>query len=123
MISLAPRDGRPLRIGHRGAALLAPENTLASFRAAAETGVDLIEFDVIRHGGQLVVAHDSEDVGPETPSLDDALRFFVERCSPDAIPYNFSQDEGYGALAMRLAGPIEFTELETTGDELNLGLR
>jgi len=52
-----------------------------------------------------------------------ALRFFVERCSPDAIPYNFSQDEGYGALAMRLAGPIEFTELETTGDELNLGLR
>jgi glycerophosphoryl diester phosphodiesterase len=78
VIALARRDGRPLRIGHRGAALLAPENTLASFRAAAETGVDLIEFDVIRHGGQLVVAHDSEDVGPETPSLDDALRFFVD---------------------------------------------
>ena len=78
MISFAQRDGRPLRIGHRGAALLAPENTLASFRAAAETGVDLIEFDVIRHDGRLVVAHDSEDVGPETPSLDDALRFFVE---------------------------------------------
>jgi glycerophosphoryl diester phosphodiesterase len=78
VISLDPRDGRPLRIGHRGAALLAPENTLASFRAAVETGVDLIEFDVIRHGGQLVVAHGSEDVGPETPSLDDALRFFVE---------------------------------------------
>jgi glycerophosphoryl diester phosphodiesterase len=82
MISLARQDGRPLRIGHRGAALLAPENTLASFRAALEAGVDLIEFDVIRHGGALVVAHDSEDIGPETPSLDDALRFFVDE-APD----------------------------------------
>lgn len=72
------REGRPLCIGHRGAATLAPENTLASFRAAVEAGVDLIEFDVIRHEGRLVVAHDPEGVGPATPSLDDALRFFVE---------------------------------------------
>jgi glycerophosphoryl diester phosphodiesterase len=72
------RERRPLRIGHRGAATLAPENTLASFRTAVEAGVDLIEFDVIRHDGRLVVAHDPEDVGPDTPSLDDALRFFVE---------------------------------------------
>jgi lipopolysaccharide transport system ATP-binding protein len=43
--------------------------------------------------------------------VDNALRFFVERCSPDAIPFNFSQGKGNGALAMRLAGPIEFTEL------------
>jgi len=78
VIALEGRAGRPLRIGHRGAAMLAPENTLASFRAAVEAGVDLIEFDVIRHGSRLVVAHDPEDVGPDTPSLDDALRFFVE---------------------------------------------
>jgi glycerophosphoryl diester phosphodiesterase len=77
VISLERRAGRPLRIGHRGAATLAPENTLLSFRAAVEVGVDLIEFDVIRHEGALVVAHDSEDVAPDTPSLDDALRFFV----------------------------------------------
>jgi len=78
VIALEGRAGRPLRIGHRGAAMLAPENTLASFRAAVEAGVDLIEFDVIRHGSRLVVAHDPEDVGPDTPSLDDALRYFVE---------------------------------------------
>lgn len=78
MISLE-RHGRPLRIGHRGAATLAPENTLRSFRAAVETGVDLVEFDVTAGpGGALVVAHDVEDVGPDTPTLDDALRFFVE---------------------------------------------
>ncbi len=58
--------------------MLAPENTLGSFRAAIEAGVDLIEFDVIRHRGELVVAHGSEDVIAGTPSLDDALRFFEE---------------------------------------------
>jgi glycerophosphoryl diester phosphodiesterase len=101
VISLARRDGRPLRIGHRGAAALAPENTLASFRAATAAGVDLIEFDVLElRGGELVVAH-SDDlhevshgaargilgkmefaevraVCPELPTLDEALRFFVE---------------------------------------------
>ena len=58
VIALDRRDGRPLRIGHRGAAALAPENTLRSFRAAVEAGVDLVEFDVIRlRGGELVVGH------------------------------------------------------------------
>jgi glycerophosphoryl diester phosphodiesterase len=79
VISLERRNGRPLRIGHRGAAALAPENTLASFRAAVEAGVDLIEFDVIAGPGDgLVVAHGPEDVGPETPTLEQALQFFVD---------------------------------------------
>ena len=46
-------------IGHRGAAGLAPENTLASIRAAAEVGVKWVEIDVypIAQGG-LVIFHD-----------------------------------------------------------------
>jgi glycerophosphoryl diester phosphodiesterase len=79
VISLERRNGRPLRIGHRGAPALAPENTLPSFRAALDAGVDLIEFDVIAGPeGGLLVAHGLEDVGPETPTLDEALDFFVE---------------------------------------------
>jgi glycerophosphoryl diester phosphodiesterase len=79
VIPLERRDGRPLCIGHRGAAALSPENTLRSFRAAIEAGVDLVEFDVIAEpGGALVVAHGPEDVGPETPTLDEALRFFLD---------------------------------------------
>jgi glycerophosphoryl diester phosphodiesterase len=101
VISLERRDGRPLRIGHRGAATLAPENTLRSFRAAVEAGVDLIEFDVLDlHDGELVIAH-SNDLGevshgaasgtvrdrsleslreicPDVPTLDEALAFFVD---------------------------------------------
>ncbi len=37
-----------LRIGHKGADALVPGNTLESFGAAVETGVDAIEFDVLR---------------------------------------------------------------------------
>jgi len=46
-------------IGHRGAAGLAPENTLASFKAALQAGVDWIEFDVrATRDGRVVLSHD-----------------------------------------------------------------
>jgi glycerophosphoryl diester phosphodiesterase len=62
MIDVRRRDGAPpLRVGHKGAAALAPENTLPSFRAALEHGVDLIEFDVLAlRDGQLVLAHSND---------------------------------------------------------------
>jgi glycerophosphoryl diester phosphodiesterase len=37
-----------MRIGHKGADAIAPGNTLASFAAAIEAGVDAIELDVLR---------------------------------------------------------------------------
>jgi glycerophosphoryl diester phosphodiesterase len=45
------------RIGHGGASALAPANTLASFDAAHEVGVDVVEFDVRAWDGELVLAH------------------------------------------------------------------
>ncbi|MEI7759780.1 MAG: glycerophosphodiester phosphodiesterase [Thermoleophilia bacterium] len=100
------RDGeRVLRIGHRGAAALAPENTLDSFRAAVGVGVDLIEFDVLDlRRGPLILAHSDHleevshgrghgrvrgqslealrEVAPNVPTLDEALAFFVDE-APD----------------------------------------
>ena len=93
-----------IRIGHRGAALLAPENTLRSLRAAVEHGVDLVEFDVLDlPAGPLVLAHSDRldevshgaatgsvrqrslvelrDVAPELPTLDEALAFFTDEAS------------------------------------------
>ena len=54
-------DGRPLRIGHKGAAALEPENTLRSLSRAVELGCDLVEFDVLDlHDGTLVLAHSDD---------------------------------------------------------------
>lgn len=101
MIELRRREGGPLRIGHRGAAALAPENTLRSFRAAAAAGVDLIEFDVLDlPRGPLVLAHSDRldevshgaaggnvrdrsldelrELAPELATLDEALAYFVD---------------------------------------------
>jgi glycerophosphoryl diester phosphodiesterase len=61
--------GRLRRVGHKGADLLAPGNTLASFDAALAAGVDMIEFDVLpdRRSGQLVLAHDYHDASQRDP--------------------------------------------------------
>jgi glycerophosphoryl diester phosphodiesterase len=63
-------DDRPLVIGHRGAAAVAPENTLAALEAGVAAGADLIEFD-ISPGLQLAHSHDERPA--EGLHLDDAL--------------------------------------------------
>ncbi len=72
------RSGRPLLIGHRGAAALARENTLEAIEAAARAGVDAVELDVLpgRNGG-VVVAHGPE-LPPDAPSLPEALALVAE---------------------------------------------
>lgn len=56
---MSDTKNRPLIIAHRGASALAPENTLAAFRKAVESGADGVEFDVRLAGdGTAVVFHD-----------------------------------------------------------------
>ncbi len=67
MSSLEPnRDGseapirRVVRVGHRGAAGHAPENTLAAINAGIACGADIVEIDLRRTAdGVLVVLHDA----------------------------------------------------------------
>jgi glycerophosphoryl diester phosphodiesterase len=48
-------------IGHRGAAAYAPENTMASFMKAEESGADWFELDVrLSKDGEVVVIHDDK---------------------------------------------------------------
>ena len=91
-----------LRIGHKGAAALAPENTLRSIQRALEVGVDMVEVDVVPLAdGTLVLAHSDDlfevshgaargritaeslaelrTVAPELPTLDEALAFVAAR--------------------------------------------
>src|SRR6476660_2758737 len=66
-----------LRIGHRGAAALAPENTIAAMRAAVAAGVDMVEFDV---APGLVVGHDG---GRPAPALAGFLAELAEIAPPE----------------------------------------
>ena len=67
------------RVGHKGADLIAPGNTLPSFDAALAAGVDMIEFDVLpeRETGRLVLAHNYKAAAKGTPpSLEEGLTHF-----------------------------------------------
>src|SRR5213593_2814841 len=67
------------RVGHKGADLVAPGNTIESFEAALASGVDMIEFDVLRlRDGRLVLAHDYADAARrDPPTFDEGLDHFA----------------------------------------------
>src|SRR3954454_10666037 len=71
------------RVGHKGADLIAPGNTRASFDAALEAGVDMIEFDVLperwpaEHETRLVLAHDYEHAPADAMTLDEGLAYLA----------------------------------------------
>jgi glycerophosphoryl diester phosphodiesterase len=82
-------DAPTLRlVGHKGADLIVPGNTIESFLTAAEAGVDTIELDVLwlrdshlplEQRAPLVVAHDWGDAERRTPlQLTEALDAFLE---------------------------------------------
>lgn len=82
------------RVGHKGADLIEPGNTLASFDAALAHGVDMIELDVLPQGhpdrardARLILAHDYEDAR-ERPVL--------------------TLEEGLGHLSSEAYGELEF---------------
>jgi glycerophosphoryl diester phosphodiesterase len=131
-------DGRVLRVGHKGAAALAPENTIASLERAVELGVDLVEFDVLDLGdGTLVLAH-SDDLfevshgaargpvrtktldelrraAPALPTFDEALAFLRDRAPETGIHVDLKW-YGYEAPvveALRRHGVVERTVVST----------
>jgi glycerophosphoryl diester phosphodiesterase len=68
-----------IRVGHKGADLVAPGNTFESFQAALDAGVDMIEFDVLRlRDGRLVLAHDYAAAEKREPvPLEEGLDHFA----------------------------------------------
>jgi glycerophosphoryl diester phosphodiesterase len=93
------------RIGHKGADAIFPGNTPDSFDAAAEHGVDMIEFDVLRdREGRLIVAHDFEDALRRRPmDLTEALDLFLE---PPLDEVEFDCDLKLPGREAELAGAL-----------------
>jgi glycerophosphoryl diester phosphodiesterase len=75
-VNLLRGEGRPLVIGHRGAAAVAPENTRASLEAAVAAGVDIVEFDI---SPGLRLGHSVGELPDEELTLDDALELLEPR--------------------------------------------
>ncbi|MGF1611773.1 MAG: glycerophosphodiester phosphodiesterase family protein [Kiloniellales bacterium] len=95
----APGFALPSLMGHRGAALHAPENTLAGLRKAAALGLSWVEFDVMLTGdGVPVLFHDDSlkritgvpALMAETPlarlATLDAGRWFGEAFAGERVP-------------------------------------
>jgi glycerophosphoryl diester phosphodiesterase len=119
------------RVGHKGADLLAPGNSPASFDAALAAGVDMIEFDVLPAlggdgrpdavRGELLLAHDYDDIAARTPlTLDEGLAYLA---TPpfDAIELDVDlKIPGYEQRvveALRAHGLVERTLISTTYPE------
>ncbi|HUK93891.1 MAG TPA: glycerophosphodiester phosphodiesterase [Gaiellaceae bacterium] len=108
MIELRRAEDAPfLRVGHRGAAALAPENTIASLELAVELGCDLVEFDVVERGGRLVLAHSVAEVPDDPVSLDEALAFLAQSTAAAHVDLKIPGTEAAIAEALRRRGLLE----------------
>jgi len=85
---------RVLVIGHRGAAGLAPENTLPAFEAGLEHRADLLELDVRRtRDGALVLMHD-ETVDRTTNGRGRVADLTLDEIKALDAGYRFTADGG-----------------------------
>jgi glycerophosphoryl diester phosphodiesterase len=109
VIELGRRGGRLLRIGHRGAAALAPENSLEAIALAVELGCDLVEFDVHALDGNLVVVHDRPQAAHDLPSLDDVLEFLRATTADVHLDLKARGAEPAVAAALRRHGVVDRT--------------
>lgn len=87
-----PLPQSPLLLGHRGSPRQVPENTIPSFQAALDAGLDGVEWDVRRLlDGTLVIHHDAEladgralpqmrraELPGSVPTLDEALAWAAD---------------------------------------------
>ncbi len=99
------------RVGHKGAGQLAPGNTVASFDAALATGVDVIEFDVTRYRGRLVLAHSRWEARRHQPLALAAGLAHLTDARYDHVTFNVDlKRPGYEAQtldALRAAGLLD----------------
>jgi glycerophosphoryl diester phosphodiesterase len=102
-------------VGHKGAAHIAPGNTLASFQAAVRAGVDMIEFDVLSEqpdgSGRLLLAHDYEVLAEgAAPTLEEGLEHL---CGAEFAGIELDVDvkiPGYGSRVVQALREHELIE-------------
>jgi glycerophosphoryl diester phosphodiesterase len=115
-------------IGHRGAAGLAPENTLAAFSKACEVRVDVVELDVLLTAdGKIVVHHDytlSPDIA-RTPQGDRLSRpgpAIKDLTLAKLKTYDVGRLEPYTRYSLRYPEqqPVDGERIPTLGEVISL---
>ncbi len=127
-----PADGPCLVVGHRGAARLEAENTLASYERALALGADAIEADVcVTKDRRFVIWHDADPDGavalvrqvgaegllfrPDVPAPGHALRRPVRELTESLLKRNYryvrDEDGPEGATSAREAEILTLPEL------------
>ena len=110
------------RVGHKGAAHIAPGNTTASFDAALAAAVDMIEFDVLPRdplepgSSPLILAHDYEHVPPDALALEDGLAHLAAQQFADVeldVDLKLPGYEQRVVEALRAYGLVERTIVST----------
>jgi glycerophosphoryl diester phosphodiesterase len=101
VIPLRRPGERPLVVGHRGAAAVAPANSVAALEAAVAAGADAVEFDV---GADLRLAHSPGEALPDAPTLDEALELLAPRPVGLHVDVKGSGHEAAVAAAIRRHG-------------------
>ena len=109
------------RVGHKGADLIVPGNTAASFDAALEAGVDMIEFDVLPRdprdpASELVLAHDYVADVSAAPTLEEALAHLKAKAFAGVdlqVDVKWHGYEDRVVEVLRAAGLIERTLLSS----------
>ena len=102
------------RVGHKGAAHIAPGNTTASFDAALAAAVDMIEFDVLpedpedRERSRLILAHDYQHVAPDALTLGEGLAHLA---APQFADVELDVDLKLPGYEARVVGELRRHEL------------
>jgi glycerophosphoryl diester phosphodiesterase len=93
-----------VRVGHRGAAALAPENSLAAIEAGASAGAGVAEVDLMwRADGALVLAH-GPGIPADAPTLDEALELVADLGLAVQLDVKVGGTESQVAAALRTHG-------------------
>lgn len=115
-------------IGHRGAAGLAPENTLAAFEKACEVGVNAIELDVHLTADGNIVAHHDYALTPEIARTADGQ--WLDRPGPAIKNLTLAQLKTYDVGRLKPAAryarrypeqlPVDGERIPTLGEVMAL---
>ena len=109
-MNLPKSAGGYVKVAHRGASALAPENSLSALEAALAADVDMVELDVLALDGGLRLAHSAGQLEPDSPSLEEALELFARQARQQVWLDLDVKTPGHGEAIMRAVAARDLLE-------------